>query len=122
MRRLLGSGGLSTLARRRAWIEQLGDFLGPVRRVLFIPWALKDHDRYVRLLQERQFQAGREVASIHRARDPGRAVAQAEAIYAGGGNSWRLLDRVQRAGVLRAIRRRVLAGLPYVGISAGTNL
>ena len=123
MRLLLGSGGLSTGARRSAWRRQLKDFLGPdVRRVLFVPWALKDHDRYVKLLVRRQFAADREVTSIHRARDPKRAVTEAEAIYVGGGNSWRLLDCVQRAGLLPVIRRRVRAGLPYVGISAGTNL
>lgn len=122
MRLLLGSGGLSTEARRRAWREALEAFLGPVRRVLFVPWALRDHDGYVRMLVERGFTAGRELDPIHRAADPRRAVAEAEAVLVGGGNTWRLLDACQRARVLGPLRRRVAAGLPYVGISAGTNL
>jgi dipeptidase E len=122
MRLLLGSGGLSTEERRRAWRDRLGDFLGDVSRVLFVPWALKDHDRYLAIMKERGFDGGRTLDSIHRARDPVRAVREAEAVYVGGGNTFRLLDRVRRAGVLRPLARRVRAGLPYVGISAGTNL
>jgi dipeptidase E len=122
MRLLLGAGGLSTQARREAWSEALDAFLGPVRRVLFVPWALRDHDGYVRMLVERGFHAGREVVGIHRARDPRRAVREAEAVYVGGGNTFRLLARCQETGVLAVLRRRARAGLPYVGISAGTNL
>lgn len=122
MRLLLGAGGLSTDARRDAWREALDEFLGPVRRVLFVPWALKDAEGYVRMLVERGFHAGREIVGIHRARDPRRAVREAEAVYVGGGNTFRLLARCQATGVLPVLRRRVRSGLPYVGISAGTNL
>lgn len=122
MRLLLGSGGLSTPARRAAWADAFHDFLGPVRRVLFVPWALADHDGYVRMLVERGFVAGRTLDGLHRAADPRRAVRDAEAVLVGGGNTWRLLRACQRAGILGLLRRRVTAGLPYVGISAGTNL
>lgn len=122
MRLLLGSGGLSTDERRERWRQELDDFLGPVERVLFVPFALADHERYVARLLELRLTAGRAVTSLHRESDPRRALAQASALYVGGGNTFRLLDRVQRAGLLGAIRERVAAGMPYVGISAGTNL
>lgn len=122
MRLLLGSGGLSTPARRTAWSTELGDFLGPVRTVLFVPYALADHDGYTSMVAERGFHAGREIVGIHRARSAKAAVSKAEAIYVGGGNTFRLLDALERAGLLKAIRARVAAGMPFVGISAGTNL
>jgi dipeptidase E len=62
------------------------------------------------------------VDSLHEASDPRKAVAQAEAVMVGGGNTWHLLREVQRLGLLAAVRERVEAGMPYVGWSAGANL
>lgn len=123
VRLLLGSGGLSTEPRRDAWRRELGAFLPTtVTRLLFVPFALADHDAYVAKVGALDLAAGRPLDGLHRADDPREAVARAQALFVGGGNSFRLLDRVQRLGLLGLIRERVRAGLPYVGISAGTNL
>jgi dipeptidase E len=122
MRLLLGSGGLSTDARRRAWTDALAEFLGAVSEALFVPFALADHDAYLAAMTRRGFHGGKTLRGLHAERDPVAAVERAQAIYVGGGNTFRLLDRVQRLGVLDAMRARVVAGVPYVGISAGTNL
>ncbi len=122
MRLLLGSGGLSTPKRREAWGREFHDFLGPIARVLFVPYALADHDKYVKMIVERAFHAGREIEGIHRAGNPKRAVERADAIFVGGGNTFRLLDALERLRLLEPIRRRVQAGMPFIGISAGTNL
>ncbi len=122
MRILLGSGGLSTKARQEAWRSELSDFLGPVQHVLFVPYALADHEGYTRMVAERGFQAGRTLAGLHRAKDPRRAVREAEAVFVGGGNTFRLLDRLQRERLLPVLRARARAGMPFVGISAGTNV
>jgi dipeptidase E len=50
------------------------------------------------------------------------AIGAAEAVFVGGGNTFRLLDRLQRTGALAAIAARAHAGMPYVGSSAGTNV
>jgi len=50
------------------------------------------------------------------------ALARAEAIFVGGGNTYALLDRLRRSGLLAAIRERVRAGVPYIGSSAGSNI
>ena len=67
LRLLLGSGGLSTPSRLDAWRHEFHDFLGPVARVLFIPYALADHDGYTKMIVSRALQAGREIVGIHRA-------------------------------------------------------
>jgi dipeptidase E len=101
---------------------EIRDFLGPVRRVLFFPWALKDWDGYGAKFRERLGRMGLEVDSIHAAPDPPRAVEDAEAVFVGGGNTFRLLKTMYARDVLVPLRRRVGEGMPYVGSSAGSNV
>ena len=105
--------------------DWLRDFLGDeVQRVLFVPFAavtfsFEDYATKVRGAFE---PLGYAVDSIHEAPDPARAVREAQAIALGGGNTFRLLTRLYRLGLLDLIRKRVRDGLPYVGWSAGANL
>jgi dipeptidase E len=119
---LLGSGGYRTPERVALLGEQMRSFFGPIQRLLFVPFALHDHDGYVRSMIERGINAGYELDGIHRHADPVAAVERAEAIFIGGGNTFRLLDALYRFQLLDAIRQRVRGGLPYLGISAGTNV
>lgn len=100
----------------------LRDFLAGVTRVLFVPYALHDLDGYTAKARERYAALGLGLSSVHEAGDPRRAVAEAEAFFAGGGNTFRLLLRLHDHALLEPIRRRVEAGVPYVGTSAGSNL
>src|SRR5262245_4914231 len=118
MRLLLGSGGFRTDERIRNLRAHLKSHLGEAARVLFIPYALHDHDKYVQTMNERGLSAGYELVGIHHAANPREAVLQAEAIYIGGGNTFRLLNALYKHDLLDAIRERVRAGVPYVGISA----
>jgi dipeptidase E len=97
-------------------------FLGDGLRVLFVPWALKDHDGYTAKAQERFAAMEIGLDSIHMAPDPVLAVGLADAFFVGGGNTFRLLKALQDSGALEAIRRRVRSGIPYVGSSAGSNV
>lgn len=119
---LLGSGGLRTPERVAVWAGEMRAGLGDVRRVLFVPYALADHDGYVRMMTERGLNAGYELDGIHRHPDPVAAVRNAEAVFVGGGNTFRLLATLYHMGLLDPIRERVRAGVPYLGISAGTNV
>ena len=122
MRLLLGSGGFRTEERLARLTGEMRDFFGRVSRILFVPYALADHDAYVRVVTERGFDAGYKIDGIHRSADPRRAVEGAEAIYVGGGNSFRLVHDLQRLGLIDVIRKRVRGGMPYMGVSAGTNV
>src|SRR5262245_9475007 len=122
MRVLLGSGGYRTPGRVALLAEQMRSFFGSVRRLLFVPSALADHDGYVRGLTERGLHAGYELDGLHKHADLVRAVRDAEAVFVGGGNTFRLLCALYRFGLLEVIRERVRGGMPYLGISAGTNV
>lgn len=122
MRVLLGSGGFRTPERAEVLRTEMQSFFGDVSRLLFIPYALADHDAYVKWISERGLNGGYEIDSIHGHRDPRRAVHDAEAIYVGGGNTFRLLNCLYTHGLIETIRERVRGGMPYFGTSAGCNV
>ena len=123
MRALLGSGGFRTPERRSLYNEEMRRHFGDVKRILFIPWALHDHEGYTRLMTERGLAGGYEIDGIHRHDDPVAAVREAEAISVGGGNTFRLIADLHRHGLVDAIRERVITDdIPYMGVSAGTNV
>lgn len=123
MKALLGSGGIRTEQRKSLYIEEMRRHFGDVQSILFIPWALDDHDRYLKLMHERGLDAGYELVGIHSQSDPLAAIEAAEAISIGGGNTFRLTWELQRSGALEVIRRRVIEDdIPYMGVSAGTNV
>src|SRR5450755_1422272 len=101
---------------------EIRDFLGDVASVLFVPYALHDHDAYANRMRSRFARIGIDVASIHSAPDPVKAVAAAPAIFVGGGNTFRLLRELCLKNLREAVRDRVRAGARYIGSSAGTNL
>lgn len=101
---------------------ELRDFLGGVRRVLFVPFALHDRDAYAGRVRKRFLELGYELDSLHKASRPQEAVAQAESIFIGGGNTFRLLKNLYDHDLLGAIRQAVSRGLPYLGSSAGSNV
>jgi dipeptidase E len=103
--------------------SELRDFLGARPRVLFIPYALADQDAYAAKARSTFEGLGYSLDSIHEAASPRQAVTAAEAVFTGGGNTWRLLKTLYDKDLLSVIRSRVLEGsLLYAGASAGSNL
>ncbi|MGZ5154720.1 MAG: dipeptidase PepE, partial [Burkholderiales bacterium] len=99
--------------------SEIRDFLGRARRVAFLPFAAYERGRYS--VQARvRFQAmGYELTSLHDVSNPRRALEDAEAVFVGGGNTFRLLKSLYDVDLLAPIRRAVEQGLPYIGSSAG---
>ncbi|RUA27786.1 MAG: dipeptidase PepE [Bacteroidetes bacterium] len=114
------------------WPQQyIKDFLkNEVKRVLFIPYAgvnLSDKglqaswDAYEERVATVYKSMGYELYSIHNEADPIKAVEEAESIAVGGGNTFYLFKMMQETGIMPAIKKRVEAGMPYMGWSAGSN-
>ena len=108
---LHGSGYLDHVER------EIVDFLGPRKRVAFIPHAVHDRDAYAARACARFAAMGYQLRSVH---EPGAALDGADAYFVGGGNTFRLLDALQRLDLIATIRRGVATGIPYVGSSAGS--
>jgi len=105
--------------------EAIAAFLGrAVRRVTFVPYAVFDRDAYAAKARARFEAMGYGLDSVHDfAGRPVRAVERAEALFIGGGNTFRLLDTLWREELVEPIVRRVKGdGIPYVGASAGSNV
>jgi dipeptidase E len=101
---------------------EIRSFLGDVKRVLFVPYALFDQDKYAATAQQRFQQMGYELTSIHAAEDPIAAVNETDAVFIGGGNTFRLLKTLYDFNLLEPICKRVSRGMPYIGSSAGSNV
>ena len=102
--------------------DEIRSFLGAVKRVLFVPYALFDRDKYAATAQKRFEKMGYELTSVHTAANPVEAVNDTEAIFIGGGNTFRLLKTLYDFDLPGPIRERVAGGMPYIGSSAGSNV
>ena len=105
-------------------IAQIASFLQGVKEIAFVPYAAVtfSYAEYEAKVQARFDEIGIKVRSVHRARDPRKMILQAEAICVGGGNTFALTKKMQEQGLIQAIRRKISAGTPYVGWSAGSNV
>lgn len=97
---------------------EIRSLLGGRRRVAFVPFALKDRAGYTEKVRERLGRMGLDVVQVESEADLDRA----DAVFVGGGNTFRLLRELYARNLLDAIRRRVREGMPYIGSSAGTNV
>ncbi len=106
-------------------LDQIKSFLGSIPvKALFIPYAgvTISFDEYTTRVSKRFREIAHEITSVHEVDDPVQAVQQAEAIVVGGGNTFNLAKLMQQEGLIDAIREKVLAGTPYIGWSAGSNM
>jgi len=113
---LYGSGYLDHAA------AEIHDFLGDLKRILFVPFALHERDAYAATAKERFNKMGYDLTSVHTATNPVEAVNETDAVFIGGGNTFRLLKSLYDYNLIEPIRRRVFDGMPYIGSSAGSNV
>jgi Peptidase family S51 len=93
--------------------KEIRDFVGGRTNALFVPYAVHDRRAYATKAEERLREMGLSVTSIHDVSNMPRAVGEAEVIFVGGGNTFRLLKGLHDHDLLGPIRQRVAAGVPY---------
>ena len=105
-------------------MPEIGRFLDGIHEIAFVPYAAVtfSYAEYERKVQARFSELGIRVRSVHRAKDPAAMIRTDEAICVGGGNTFALARKMQQQGLMQAILRRIRAGVPYVGWSAGSNV
>jgi len=100
--------------------EAITTHFAGIHRILFVPFALHDQEAYHAKARARFLEFGIEVDRLAEGPGATQAVETAAGIFVGGGNTFRLLDRLQRSEVVELLRKRVETGMPYLGASAGT--
>ena len=104
-------------------LDAIGDFLGARKSVHFAPYALADHQEYSERAGAVFARYGARVVGLDTSTNPEATLEQAEVLFVGGGNSFRLLKALHDHHLVEVVRRRVEAGeLSYLGSSAGTNM
>lgn len=111
---LYGSGYLDHVE------DEIKHFLGTATKTVFVPFAVHDRTAYAMKARQRFRKMGFELRSIHDVSNGQRALDEADAIFVGGGNTFRLLKGLYDFDLLTPIRERVAAGAPYIGSSAGS--
>lgn len=100
--------------------HEIREMLRDIQRIVFIPYALYDRDAYAAKVRERFERMGIGLDSVHTDSSPSRLVQQAQALFIGGGNTFRLLKALYDYQLVECIRRRVEQGIPFIGSSAGS--
>ena len=105
-------------------LPEIEKFLQGVREIVFVPYAAVtfSYAAYEKKVQARLAEIGIRVKSVHKAKDPVKMIREAEAICVGGGNTFALTKKMQEQGLMKAILKKIKAGTPYVGWSAGSNV
>ncbi|MEO3776537.1 dipeptidase PepE [Micromonospora sp. B11E3] len=115
----------NSTAPGRAYLEHARDAileaLDGRRSIVFVPFALADHDGYTDTVRRAVKPLGITVTGAHEG-TPRDLIAGAEAVFVGGGNTFRLVKAVHELDLIGVVRARVAEGMPYLGSSAGTNV
>ncbi|PYX35780.1 MAG: dipeptidase PepE [Acidobacteria bacterium] len=100
--------------------SEIRGLLGPGRRIVFVPFAAYERGKYTAQARTRFEGMGCELISVHDVSNPCREVETADAIFVGGGNTFRLLKGLYDFDLLEPLRRIAAEGKPYIGSSAGS--
>lgn len=93
--------------------------------ILFIPYARPggiSHEEYTGKIKDAFKNMPFRVRGIQEYQDPKKAILEAKGIFTGGGNTFLLVDKLYRAGIMELLKNRIQEGTPYLGTSAGTNI
>lgn len=106
-------------------LPELKDHFQQIKTLLFVPFARPggiSHDAYTNHVREGLKALKIEVKGLHEFKDQARAVEEAEGVFTGGGNTFVLLDELQRKNLIEPLARIIRNGVPYLGTSAGSNI
>ena len=106
-------------------LPTLKQFFEGINEVLFIPYARPSgisYDEYTKIANKTFSKIDIKISGIHEFDNPIEAVQNAKAIFTGGGNTFVLVDTLQKKKLFPVIKEVVQNGTLYFGTSAGSNI
>ena len=95
------------------------------KTIVFVPYARPGgitHDEYTETVQKAFSKINKKVVGLHTFENPAAALAAAEGIFTGGGNTFLLVTQLYQNKVMEALSKAIANGTPYLGTSAGSNI
>lgn len=106
-------------------LPQIAELFSNCSEIIFIPFARPGgitHEEYTSLAKKAFETISINVKGLHEFEDKEQALKNAQGIFTGGGNTFLLVDKLHRNNLMMPLREQILAGTPYLGSSAGTNI
>tara|TARA_R100000935_G_scaffold58249_1_gene94547 strand:- start:1387 stop:2094 length:708 start_codon:yes stop_codon:yes gene_type:complete len=106
-------------------LPQIAELYKNCTEIIFIPYARPggiSHEEYTAMVQNAFETISITVKGIHEFEDKQQAIKNTQGIFTGGGNTFLLVDKLHRNNLMMPLREQILAGTPYLGSSAGTNI
>jgi dipeptidase E len=95
------------------------------KTLLFIPYARPgglSHEAYTQKVGLAFAKINLSVKGIHEFENPAEAIANAEGIFTGGGNTFLLVTALYQNKIMTVLAETLKKGTPYLGTSAGSNI
>ena len=95
------------------------------KTIVFVPYARPGgitHDEYTETVQKAFSKINKKVVSLPTFDNPAEALATAEGIFTGGGNTFLLVTQLYQNKVMEVLSNSIINGTPYLGTSAGSNI
>lgn len=105
--------------------DELVRFFEGIDQITFVPYARPSgisHDEYTEIVQKAFAPIGKKIIGLHTFDNPVQALAQAKAIFTGGGNTFLLVSQLYELHLMDTLREVIEGGTPYMGTSAGSNI
>lgn len=93
--------------------------------ILFIPFARPNgisHNSYTKLVKTTFNKINLNITGINESNDPIDSIEKCDGIFIGGGNSFVLLDEIQKNKLSTPLKSKIESGTPFLGTSAGSNI
>ncbi len=106
-------------------LDELSEHFKHTDEIVFIPYARPDgisHELYTQKVSEAFGKINKQVVGLQEFENPTEAISNAKGIFTGGGNTFVLLDQLYKLNILEHLKQTLLAGTPYLGTSAGSNI